>query len=54
MNQKSLVWIGSIVGSTIGGAIPMLWGDDAFSMSSVFCGAIGAILGIYLAFKLSN
>jgi len=53
MNQKSLIWIGSIIGSTVGGALPMLWGDNAFSLSSVIFGAIGAILGIYLAFKIS-
>ena len=54
MNSKSIVWIGSIVGSSLGGAIPLLWGDSAFSFSSIIFGVIGAIAGIYIAFKMSS
>ncbi len=42
-----------LIGSTIGGLIPALWGDAVgFSMSSVFLSAVGGIGGIMLAFKL--
>ena len=42
------------VGSTIGGAIPMLWDSSAFSVSSLIFGSIGAMVGIYLGFKLTH
>jgi uncharacterized membrane protein YeaQ/YmgE (transglycosylase-associated protein family) len=49
-----LVYIGLFVGSTIGGIIPELWGADMFSISSMVFSAVGAIIGIYIGFKLSQ
>ena len=43
-----------IVGSTIGGMIPGLWGAGFLSFSSILLSAVGAILGIWLAFKMSR
>jgi len=42
------------IGSFIGGYIPLLWGSSIFSFSSVLFGAIGAGLGVYAGFKLSE
>lgn len=53
-STKPLIWIGMFIGGTIGGFIPMLWGESGLSMSGILFNAIGAILGIYFAFKLSN
>ena len=49
--MKQMVWLGAIVGSTIGGFVPELWGAGAFSFSSLLLSAAGGILGIYLAYK---
>ena len=54
MDSKKLVWVFMVVGSTIGGYIPTLWGDGFLSMSSVLLSAVGGILGIWIAFKLNN
>jgi Na+/H+-dicarboxylate symporter len=54
MDRKRAVWIGMILGSTLGGFIPDLWGASYFSFSSLFLSSIGAIAGIYIAFKLSE
>jgi hypothetical protein len=54
MNAKPLVYLGLFIGSTIGGSVPMLWGDGVFSMSSVLRGGAGGIVGIWLGFKLSQ
>ena len=54
MNSKSLVWIGIFVGSSIGGSLPMLFGDSVFSVWSLLLGSIGAIIGIYFGFKISQ
>ncbi len=54
MSQKALITIGILLGSTIGGFIPNLWGAGMFSMASIFFSAIGGILGLYLGFKISK
>jgi hypothetical protein len=54
MSRKTLIWIFLTVGSYVGSWIPSLWDAGAFSMSGVFLGALGGILGIWLAFKLSE
>ncbi len=54
METKTLVWIGLFVGSSVGSTLPMIWGADVFSISSVLLSAVGGILGIWLGFKLGN
>jgi hypothetical protein len=54
MNSRKVVWVWMVVGSTLGGCVPMIWGQDLFSFSSVLFSAIGAIIGIYFGYKLSN
>lgn len=54
MNSKSLIWIFMAIGSTIGGAVPTLWGAGFLSFSSVVFTAVGGMLGIWLGFKISN
>ncbi len=54
MNSKAPVLIGTIIGSSVGGLIPSLWGAGPFSFSSIIFGSIGAIVGIYVGFKSSN
>ena len=54
MSPKSLIWIGVFVGSTIGGALPLLWGGDAFGFSSIVWSTIGGLAGIWGGFKLSQ
>lgn len=48
------VMIGMMIGSIIGGYIPLLWGDSAFSMTAVFTSAIGGFLGIFISYKISS
>jgi len=52
--MKQLVWLGALIGSTIGGLIPELWGAGMFSLSSLLLGAVGGILGIYAAYKFAQ
>jgi len=54
MGSKPIIWIGMFVGGTVGGFVPLLWGDSSFSMSGIFFNAVGAVAGIYIAFRLSN
>ncbi len=54
MSDKSLVSWGIIVGSTVGGFVPMLWGASFLSFSSIVTSAIGAVIGIYVVYKLTS
>ncbi|MDB5194451.1 MAG: hypothetical protein JWN50_465 [Parcubacteria group bacterium] len=54
MNTKTSTWIGAALGSSIGGFIPELWGAGPISFSSIFLGSVGAIIGIYIGFKMAN
>ncbi|HTY39497.1 MAG TPA: hypothetical protein VMC43_00160 [Candidatus Paceibacterota bacterium] len=54
MSPKAITMLGMVVGSTLGGLLPMLWGADAFSLSAVFFTAIGGILGTWLGFRISH
>ena len=54
MSTKTNVYIGTIIGSILGGLIPTLWGAGEFTFSSILFSGIGAIAGIVIAFKLSN
>jgi len=51
MSRKTLLMIGMVVGSSAGSSVPMLWGGDWFSLSSIFFSFLGGIAGIWLAHK---
>jgi uncharacterized membrane protein YeaQ/YmgE (transglycosylase-associated protein family) len=54
MDTRHLVWIGVLVGSAVGGWLPTLWGDGAFSMSGIIFSTIGGLVGIYTGYKIST
>jgi dipeptide/tripeptide permease len=54
MSSKTMIYTGLFIGSTIGGFIPTLWGDSAFSISAVLLSAVGGIAGIVVGFKISS
>ncbi|MDE2188407.1 MAG: hypothetical protein KGJ35_01615 [Patescibacteria group bacterium] len=56
MSRKTLIWIGLMVGSTVGSCIPMLWQgtNGLLSMSSIFLSAVGGIAGIWAGFKVAD
>ena len=55
MSAKTLIWIGILVGSTLGSLVPMLWGGDVLvSISSIVWSTIGGLLGIWGGYKLSQ
>jgi hypothetical protein len=52
--DKKIVMLAMLVGSTIGSYLPTLFGAGVFSLSSVFFGAVGGGLGIWISFKYLN
>jgi len=51
--MQARIWIGILIGSTIGGFIPDLWGAGLFSYSSVLLSGIGAFVGLLIGYKLA-
>ena len=54
MESNRLIWLGMVIGSTIGGFIPELWGAGLISFSGILFSAVGAIAGIWVMFKISH
>lgn len=53
--SKRTVSIGAVLGMTVGGAFPMLFGDyNTFDGWSILGGLVGGFGGIWLAFWLSK
>ena len=54
MSAKRLIWIGAIVGSTVGGLLPGLWKASMLSMWGFVLSTLGGLLGIWAGWKLSR
>ena len=52
--DRKLIWLGAIVGSTLGGCASMLWHASAFSLSSIVLSVVGGVAGIWLAFRMTR
>ncbi len=52
--MKSIIWIGMVIGSMVGGCVPLLWGAGVFSMSSIIFTAIGGFIGIWFAYRMTS
>ena len=55
IERKTSILLGLVLGSIIGGLVPGLWGDNSlFSFSSIIWSTVGALIGIYVAHRLSE
>jgi hypothetical protein len=54
MGSKKLIMFGAVVGSTVGGYIPMLWGDSGLSAISLLTGFLGGVFGIWGGYRLGE
>ena len=51
--MKARIWVGVLIGSTIGGFIPALWGAGFISYPSVLLSGVGAFIGLWIGYKTS-
>lgn len=54
VSQKTLYYLAAFLGGSIGGYIPVLWGDSYFSIASLVLSGVGAIVAIILVWKFFN
>lgn len=54
MSSKRTIMIGMILGSTLGGWLPSLWGAGAFSLTSILLATVGGLLGIWIGYRIAN
>jgi hypothetical protein len=54
MSRKTMIMMGMIVGSIVGGYAVTLFGVDTISVWSLVGSTIGGFIGIYAGFKLSG
>jgi hypothetical protein len=52
--MRTAIWIGILIGSTIGGFIPALWGGDPLSYSGLLLSGAGAVAGLWVGYKMST
>jgi dipeptide/tripeptide permease len=52
--MKSLIYIGIGVGGTIGSYIPVLFGQDMFSVASLLGSVVGSFAGLWVGYKLGS
>jgi hypothetical protein len=51
---KTLIWIGMLVGATAGGYVPVLFGGQLLSLSSIVGNTVGGALGVFAGYKLAQ
>jgi hypothetical protein len=52
--MKGLIYLGILIGGAIGSYVPVLLGQGAFSLASIFGSGVGSILGLWAGYKLGN
>jgi len=54
MQSNRVVWLCAGLGGFLGGYVPLLWGANYFSFASILLNAVGALVGIWVGFKLTH
>jgi hypothetical protein len=54
MSAKTTIYLTVLIGSMVGGYLPVLWGGSLFSVSSVLLSGLGGIIGLILGYKISR
>jgi hypothetical protein len=53
-HMRTAIWTGILIGSTLGGFIPSLWGGDLLSYSGLLLSGAGAFAGLWVGYKMST
>jgi hypothetical protein len=50
---RSVIGLCAIVGTTIGGFVPELWGGSGLGLAALLFAAVGGVAGIFLGARLA-
>ena len=51
--MRGMIMIAVLVGSTVGGFVPSLWGAGVLSVAGVVFSVLGGVAGVWVGAKLS-
>lgn len=51
---RSTIGICALIGTTIGGFLPELWGASSFSLASVVFSAVGGGAGVWVGVRIAD
>lgn len=51
---KTFIFLFLFIGSTIGSFVPLLWGGESLSLSSIIFSGIGGLVGIYVGYRIGQ
>jgi hypothetical protein len=51
---RSAIGLCALVGMTVGGLVPALWGASSLSLSSLVFSAAGGVAGVWLGARLAD
>jgi predicted MFS family arabinose efflux permease len=52
VRSRAFIWLAIFIGSTIGGAVPELWGGEMLSYTSLLLSGIGGLIGLWIVIKM--
>jgi hypothetical protein len=52
--MKGLIYFGIFVGGAVGSYIPVLFGQDVFSLAGILGGVIGSFAGLWAGYKIGS
>lgn len=50
---RSVIGLCVLVGSTVGGFVPALWGASAFGLTSLLLATVGGAAGVFVGARLA-
>jgi hypothetical protein len=54
MSMRTAVLGGILIGSSVGGVIPVLWGDSLVSYGAILWSGIGGVAGAFLGIMIGR
>lgn len=52
--MKTVIIFSAMLGSWVGNSLPLLWGDDAFSVTCLTLGVLGGFLGVWVGYVIAR
>lgn len=52
--DRRVLWLCILIGSSVGGLLPELWGASAFGVASLLLGTAGGVAGVFAAARISE